>query len=62
MERNVPSFQRGHRLELYVAKEVADSLIAIASKFNVEAQIIGRVEASQEKKLTIKSEYGTFEY
>jgi phosphoribosylformylglycinamidine cyclo-ligase len=47
---------------LYVAKEVADSLIAIASKFNVEAQIIGHVEASPEKKLTIKSEYGTFEY
>ena len=55
-------FNCGHRLELYVAKEVADSLIAIASKFNVEAQIIGRVEASPEKKLTIKSEYGTFEY
>ena len=55
-------FNCGHRLELYVAKEVADSLIAIASKFNVEAQIIGRVEASLEKKLTIKSEYGTFEY
>lgn len=55
-------FNCGHRLELYVAKEVADSVIAIASKFNVEAQIIGRVEASQEKKLTIKSEYGTFEY
>lgn len=55
-------FNCGHRLELYVAKEVADSLIAIASKFNVEAQIIGHVEASPEKKLTIKSEYGTFEY
>lgn len=55
-------FNCGHRLELYVAKEVADSLIAIASKFNVEAQIIGRVDASPEKKLTIKSEYGTFEY
>ena len=55
-------FNCGHRLELYVANEVADSLIAIASKFNVEAQIIGRVEASPEKKLTIKSEYGTFEY
>ena len=55
-------FNCGHRLELYVAKEVADSVIAIASKFNVEAQIIGRVEASPEKKLTIKSEYGTFEY
>ena len=55
-------FNCGHRLELYVAKEVADSVIAIASKFNVEAQIIGHVEASPEKKLTIKSEYGTFEY
>ena len=55
-------FNCGHRLELYVDKEVADSVIAIASKFNVEAQIIGRVEASPEKKLTIKSEYGTFEY
>ena len=55
-------FNCGHRLELYVAKEVADSLIAIASKFNVEAQIVGHVEASPEKKLTIKSEYGTFEY
>lgn len=55
-------FNCGHRLELYVAKEVADSVIAIASKFNVEAQIIGRVEPSPEKKLTIKSEYGTFEY
>ena len=55
-------FNCGHRLELYVAKEIADSLIAVASKFNVEAQIIGYVEASPVKKLTIKSEYGTFEY
>ena len=55
-------FNCGHRLELYVAKEVADPLIDIASKFNVEAQIIGHVEASPEKKLTIKSEYGKFEY
>ena len=55
-------FNCGHRLELYVAKEVADSLIDIASKFNVEAQIIGHVQAYPEKKLTIKSEYGTFEY
>lgn len=55
-------FNCGHRLELYVPKEVADSIIGIASKFNVEAKIIGHVEASPEKKLTIKSEYGTFEY
>ena len=55
-------FNCGHRFELYVVKEVADSLIAIAAKFNVEAKIIGHVEASQEKKLTIKSKYGTFDY
>ena len=42
-------FNCGHRLELYVSKEVADCLVAIASKFNVEAQIIGRVEASPKK-------------
>ncbi|MGG8498165.1 AIR synthase related protein [Tenacibaculum sp. TC6] len=55
-------FNCGHRMELYVSQEVANDLIAISKSFNVEAQIIGRVEASETKKLTIKSEYGTFEY
>ncbi|MDO1499912.1 AIR synthase-related protein [Winogradskyella maritima] len=55
-------FNCGHRMELYVNPKVADELIAISKSFNVDAQIIGRVEASSEKKLTIKSEYGTFEY
>lgn len=55
-------FNCGHRLEIYVAPEVANNLIDIASKFNVEAKIIGRVEASKSKKLTIESQYGTFEY
>ena len=55
-------FNCGHRLEIYASAQVAESIIEIASKFNVEAQIIGRVESSPEKRLTIKSEYGTFDY
>jgi phosphoribosylformylglycinamidine cyclo-ligase len=55
-------FNCGHRMELYVAPEIANELIEISKSFNVDAQIIGRVEASETKKLTIKSEYGVFEY
>ncbi len=55
-------FNSGHRMEVYVPKEIADDIIAIATSFNVDAQIVGRVEASETKKLTIKSPYGTFEY
>ena len=54
-------FNCGHRMELYVAPEVAEDLISISKSFNVDAQIVGRVEASSEKKLTIKSEFGVFE-
>ncbi|WP_419214122.1 AIR synthase related protein [Maribacter sp. X9] len=55
-------FNCGHRLELYVPEEIADDIIAVSESFGVEAQIIGRVESSTEKKLTISSTYGTFEY
>ncbi len=55
-------FNCGHRMELYVSQEVANDIIRISKSFNVEAQIIGRVEASDSKKLTIKSEFGLFEY
>ena len=55
-------FNCGHRMELYVPAEVAEDIIAISKSFNVNAQIVGRVEASESKKLTINSEYGTFEY
>ena len=55
-------FNMGHRMELYVPEEVASSLIEIAKSFQLEAQIVGRVAASNEKKLTIHSEFGTFEY
>lgn len=55
-------FNCGHRLEFYVPQEIAEDIIAISKSFNIEAQIVGRVEASESKKLTISSEYGTFEY
>ena len=55
-------FNCGHRMELYVPREIADDLIAISKSFGVEAQIVGRVEKSGSKQLTIQSEYGKFEY
>jgi phosphoribosylformylglycinamidine cyclo-ligase len=55
-------FNMGHRMELYVNPEVAEDIISISKQFNVDAQIIGKVEASGSKKLTIHSPYGTFEY
>ncbi len=55
-------FNCGHRLEWYVPETIAQDLIAISESFGVPAQIIGRVAASATKKLTITSEYGTFEY
>ena len=55
-------FNCGHRMELYVPEAVANDIIAISKSFNVDAQIVGRVEGSETKKLTISSEYGVFEY
>ncbi|NMC63190.1 MAG: phosphoribosylformylglycinamidine cyclo-ligase, partial [SAR324 cluster bacterium] len=55
-------FNMGHRFELYVDPEDANQIISIAKTLGVEAQIIGRVEASEEKRLTIKSEFGIFDY
>lgn len=55
-------FNMGHRMELYVPAEIAQDIIDISKSFNVDAQIIGRVEESTSKKLTIQSEFGTFEY
>lgn len=55
-------FNCGHRLELYVPEDLAAELIAISESFGVAAQLVGRVEASASKKLTIQSPYGTFEY
>jgi phosphoribosylformylglycinamidine cyclo-ligase len=55
-------FNCGHRMELYVPQAIADDIIAISKSFDIDAQIVGRVETSEVKKLTITSEYGTFEY
>ena len=55
-------FNCGHRMELYVPAELAQDIIEISKSFNIDAQIVGRVEKSDSKKLTIISEYGIFEY
>ena len=55
-------FNCGHRMELYVDPEIAQQIINISNRFNVEARIIGKVEKSASKKLTIKSQFGDFQY
>lgn len=55
-------FNCGHRMEIYVPENIAHDIIAISKSFDVEAQIVGRVEAADSKKLTITSAYGVFEY
>ncbi|MDX1349343.1 MAG: AIR synthase-related protein [Putridiphycobacter sp.] len=55
-------FNMGHRMELYVPEALAAEIIAISESFNVKAKIVGRVNASDSKKLTIKSPFGEFNY
>lgn len=55
-------FNCGHRMEIYVPAEIANEIIEISKSFNIDARIVGRVEACENTKLTINSEYGTFEY
>lgn len=55
-------FNMGHRLEIYTTENVAAEIIKISKSFDVDAKIIGRVEASTQRKLTIKGIHGTFEY
>ena len=55
-------FNMGHRMELYVSPETAEEIIKISKSFSVDAKIIGRVEKSHEKKLTLATKYGTFKY
>ena len=54
-------FNMGHRLEVYVAPEMAEKVIAISKSFNIDAQIVGHIEEGK-KSLTIKSEFGEFNY
>jgi phosphoribosylformylglycinamidine cyclo-ligase len=55
-------FNCGHRMELYVPESLASEIIAIAESFQIDARVVGRVEAWEGKKLTIESPYGTFTY
>lgn len=55
-------FNMGHRLEVYLDPANAQKVIEISKSFNIDAQIIGRIEKSDKTSLTIKSEFGTFEY
>ena len=55
-------FNMGHRMELYVDPVIASEIIAISESFNIDAQIVGRVEPFMGKKVTIRSQFGTFEY
>jgi phosphoribosylformylglycinamidine cyclo-ligase len=55
-------FNMGHRMELYVPEEIATAIIEIAESFNIDAQIVGRVESGSKKQVTIESEKGTFKY
>ena len=54
-------FNMGHRMEIYVRPEVAEQVIAISKSFNIDAQVVGRIEEGP-RSLTIKSEYGEFHY
>ncbi len=55
-------FNMGHRMEIYTSENISQKIINIAKEFNVKAKIIGRCEKSPQKSLTIKSEFGEFDY
>ena len=55
-------FNMGHRLEIYLDEKQADAIINISKSFGIDAQIIGRIEASDKKELIIKSEFGEYFY
>ena len=55
-------FNMGHRLELYLPEKYANEVIEISKSFNVDAQIVGYVEKSEERALVIESEHGRFIY
>ena len=55
-------FNMGHRMEIYLPEEHAKQVVTIAQSFGIEAQVVGRVESANEKKVTVKSEHGEFVY
>lgn len=55
-------FNMGHRMEVYISPEYAEDIIKIAKSFNIDAKIVGHCKKADENKLTIKSEFGEFNY
>jgi phosphoribosylformylglycinamidine cyclo-ligase len=55
-------FNMGHRMEIYVKPELAESIIKISESFGVPAKVVGRVEASEKTQLSIRSAFGEFTY
>ncbi len=55
-------FNMGHRMEIYTSEKIAEQIILISKEFNIEARIIGHCESSSLASLTIKSEFGSFNY
>ncbi len=55
-------FNMGHRMEIYIAPKHADAVMAIAEKYGIAARMLGRVASATGEKVTVKSEFGTFEY
>lgn len=55
-------FNMGHRMEIYLPENLAQQVVAISKSFNIDAKIIGRVEKGKGKSVTVKSEFGVFEY
>ena len=55
-------FNMGHRMEVYVPSSLAEKIISISKSFGIDAQVVGRVEENEGKKLTIRSEFGEFIY
>ena len=55
-------FNMGHRMEIYLTEHHAKKVIEIAESFNIKAKIVGKIKASDQKKLTIRSSHGIFQY
>ena len=55
-------FNMGHRMEIYLPEQYANQVIELSQSFNIDAQIVGRVEKANTKSLTIESEFGKFNY
>jgi phosphoribosylformylglycinamidine cyclo-ligase len=55
-------FNMGHRMEIYLDEQYAEQIISISKSFNIDAQIIGRVDSSDHKQVTVKSSFGEFSY